>query len=98
VLVVPKKRTLLILLSTVFLSSCSIIPVSETPQSWGEKAGKFAAADWKKNHPGEWPTTNSVALYCVNIAGKEISKFDWDYSQQIVASDSCISSFVNGIS
>ena len=93
-----KRSVIIFVMSSFLLASCSLVPVSESPESWGTAGGKYGAQEWKKSHPNDFPTTESAALFCVSIAEEGSKKFEWTYAQQIDSSDACVKSFVSGLS
>ena len=83
----------------VSLSGCSAVLVSETPESWGKGAGEYAASEWIKNNgSGNWPTTDSTAIYCITISDDGQKKYGWDFQQHLASVDACTKAFVNGLS
>lgn len=87
-----------LLISAFGLAGCALVSSTSTPQGWGTAAGSYGSAEWMKLHPGEYPTSESIAMYCVSIAEDGQKKYDWTIANQMKSSDSCVSSFVKGLS
>ena len=73
------------------------VAVSETPESWGASGGKYGAEKWVEEGNESWPTSDSVALFCVSISEEGQKKFNWTFQQQIESSDACSRAFVDGL-
>jgi len=96
----PANRKLLVfvLLITFTLSSCGVIEVAESPESWGTAGGSYGAKNWLETNPGSWPTSDSVAAYCVSVAETGQKKFNWTMQQVFKSTDACAEAFVDGLS
>jgi hypothetical protein len=80
------------------LTGCGVIEVAETPESWGARAGSYGAEEWvKKEGKGIFPTSDSVAMYCVSISESGQKDFNWTFQQQIQSTDACTEAFVDGL-
>lgn len=80
------------------LCSCGIIKVSESPESWGTSGGSYGAKQWTEtNADGDYPTSDSVAMYCVSIGETGQKKFNWTYEQLVKSTDACTDAFVEGL-
>jgi hypothetical protein len=80
------------------LSGCGAIEFVETPESWGASGGSYGAKQFiETNGKGNWPTTESAALYCADISEAGQKKFNWTYEQVLKAADACTEAFVEGL-
>lgn len=96
---VSLKQNFFILLVLVPLAGCSLIPSGESPSSWGEGAGKAGSKMWvDKYGDSGYPSSESVATFCVDISEEGMQKFGWNYEQALESSDACSKSFVDGLS
>jgi hypothetical protein len=80
------------------LSACGVVEVAESPESWGNAGGSYGAENWRETNPGSWPTSDSVAAYCVSIGESGQKKFNWTIQQVIESTDACSKAFVEGLS
>ena len=85
-------------LITCTLSGCGVVEVAESPESWGAAGGSYGAKNWLETNPGSWPTSDSVAAYCVSIAETGQKKFIWTVQQVFESTDACSEAFVEGLS
>ena len=85
-------------LITCALSGCGVVEVAESPESWGAAGGSYGAKNWLETNPGSWPTSDSVAAYCVSIAETGQKKFNWTVQQVFESTDACSEAFVEGLS
>ena len=86
-------------LMTSALSGCGVVEVAESPESWGASGGSYGAKQWLETEAsGVYPSSDSVAMYCVSIGESGQKKFDWTYEQLIRSTDACTSAFVEGLS
>jgi hypothetical protein len=85
-------------LITCTLSGCGVVEVAESPESWGSAGGSYGAENWRETNPGSWPTSDSVAAYCVSIGESGQKKFNWTIQQVIESTDACSKAFVEGLS
>lgn len=85
------------LMLTSTLTGCGFVAVSETPESWGASGGKYGAEKWVEEGNESWPTSDSVALFCVSISEEGQKKFNWTFQQQLESSDACSRAFVDGL-
>lgn len=95
------RRILLVILPLLIcLTSCGAVQiVDESPESWGKKAGEYGSSEWvSKNGRGNFPTSDSTAIYCVTISDDGQKKYDWTYEQHLSSVDACIKAFVKGLS
>jgi hypothetical protein len=94
------KLTSFILLLALPLAGCGAELVREnSPESWGANAGSDGAEQWiQQNNMSSWPSTDSVAAYCVSIAESGQKEFGWTIEEVIQATDSCSNAFVDGLS
>ena len=90
--------SILVITLPATLTSCTIASSISTPRGWGTEAGKYGSSEWVKGHPGEYPTSESIATYCVSVAEQGQRKYNWTISAQMTSSDSCVSAFVKGLS
>jgi uncharacterized protein YceK len=81
------------------LSGCGVVQVAESPESWGAAGGSYGAEEWTKTEPnGVYPSSDSVATYCVSIAESGQKKFNWTIQQVFESTDACSKAFVEGLS
>ena len=80
------------------LSACGSVEMAESPESWGAAGGSYGAKNWLDSNPGSWPTSDSVAAYCVSIAETGQEKFNWTIQQVFASTDACSKAFVEGLS
>ena len=96
----PVNRSVLgfgIILSCT-LSGCGAIEFVETPESWGARGGSYGAKQWvETREKGDWPTTESAALFCADISESGQKKFNWTFEQVIKSADACSRAFVDGL-
>jgi uncharacterized protein YceK len=86
-------------LITSALSGCGVIEVAESPESWGTAGGSYGAKQWLETETsGLYPSSDSVAVYCVSIAETGQKKFNWTLQQVIESTDACSEAFVQGLS
>ena len=85
-------------LITCTLSGCGVVEVAESPESWGAAGGSYGAKNWLETNPGSWPTSDSVAAYCVSIAETGQKKFNWTVQQVFESTDACSEAVVEGLS
>jgi uncharacterized protein YceK len=65
---VNPKSLLFGLILTCTLSGCGLVS-SETPESWGASGGSYGAEQWVEVEKNKnWPSAESVALFCVTVA------------------------------
>ena len=97
---VNRKIFLAILPLLICLTSCGAVQiVDESPESWGKSAGEYAALEWvSKNGRGNFPATDSTAIYCITISDEVQKEYDWTYEQHLSSVDACIEAFVKGLS
>jgi hypothetical protein len=94
------KITSFILLFALPLAGCGTELVrEESPESWGANAGRYGAEQWiEQNDKSSWPSTDSVAAYCVSIAESGQKEFSWTIEEIYQSTDSCTKAFVDGLS
>ena len=85
------------LLITCALSGCGVVEIAESPESWGAAGGSYGAKSWLETNPGSWPTSDSVAMYCVSITETGQKKFNWTVQQVFESTDACSEAFVDGL-
>jgi uncharacterized protein YceK len=85
-------------LITFTLSGCGVVTVAESPESWGADGGSYGAKNWLETNPDSWPSSDSVAAYCVSIAETGQKKFNWTLQQVYESTDACSEAFVEGLS
>lgn len=51
-----------------------------------------------RNGRGNFPATDSTAIYCITISDDGQKKYDWTYEQHKSSVDSCLEAFVKGLS
>jgi hypothetical protein len=93
------KITSFILLITLPLAGCGTVLVrEESPESWGDTAGRYGAEQWiEQNGKSSWPSTDSVAAYCVTTSESGQKEFSWTIEELFQATDSCSKAFVDGL-
>ena len=80
------------------LAGCGVIEIAETPESWGTRAGSYGAEEWVKNEgKGIFPTSDSVAMYCVSVSESGQKDFNWTFQQLVQSTDACAEAFVDGL-
>jgi hypothetical protein len=84
--------------SIFFLTSCGAISIVDSPRSWGIKAGEYGSSEWKTNNQSNYPSSESIAMYCVAIAEDGLAKLNWTFAQQMESTEACVQSFVDGLS
>lgn len=97
----PANRKVIVLgfLITSVLSGCGVVEVAESPESWGAAGGSYGAKQWRETETsGLYPSSDSVAAYCVSIAETGQKKFNWTIQQVVKSTDSCAEAFVKGLS
>ena len=91
---VGHKSVALFIVSGLFVSGCSFVEIPPTPQEWGTEAGNYASEEWiKKNGSSNYPTADSIAMYCVNIAEDGQKKYDWTISEGYESTQACVKAF-----
>ena len=86
------------LILAIALSGCGFVAVSETPESWGASGGNYGAKRWIEDESKNgWPSSEGVALFCVNIAEEGQKEFNWTFQQQLDSTDACTKAFVDGL-
>lgn len=86
------------LLVTYTLSGCGVIEIAETPKSWGANGGSYGAKQWiERQGSGVYPSSDSVALYCVSVGETGQKKFNWTFEQQRKSTDACAEAFLDGL-
>ena len=96
----PANRKFLFvgLILTCTLSGCGVVQVAESPESWGASGGSYGAKQWlETNTSGIYPSSDSVAVYCVRIAETGQKKFNWTMQQVFKSTDACAEAFVQGL-
>jgi uncharacterized protein YceK len=92
------KHLILGFLITCTLSGCGVVEVAESPESWGSAGGKYGATQWLETEAkGTYPSSDSVAVYCVSIGESGQKKFNWTYEQLTKSTEACTESFVEGL-
>ena len=85
-------------LITCTLSGCGVVEVAESPKSWGAAGGSYGAEKWIENNPsGGFPSSDSVAAYCVSIAESGQKEFNWTIQQIFESTEACSEAFVQGL-
>ena len=80
------------------LTGCGVIEIAKTPKSLGEEAGRYGAEEWvKREGKGIWPSSDSVAVYCVSISEAGQKEYNWTLQQQIQSTDACTTAFVDSL-
>lgn len=93
----PKFLALTFIL-TCSLSGCGVVEVAESPESWGASGGSYGAEQWLQTEAsGVYPSSDSVAMYCVSIGESGQKKFNWTYEQLVRSTDACTEAFVEGL-
>jgi len=73
----------------ISLSSCSSGGVSETPSSYGARAGEEGAKYWKQQNPSQVASAESAGVYCASMAEDGGKQYGWTITEILQASDSC---------
>lgn len=97
-------RVSLKIMSSIFLlaiplAGCgTVVTREDSPESWGAEAGRYGAEQWiEKNGKNSWPSTDSVAAYCVSITESGQKEFSWTLEEIFQSTDSCSKAFVDGL-
>ena len=92
------KKSIILSISVISLTSCSFVAAPLTPKEWGNGAGEYAAEEWiKTNGVNRYPTADSIALYCVNISEDGQKKYDWTFVEAYEATMACTEAFAKGL-
>jgi len=97
----PANRKFLFIgfILTCALSGCGVVEVAESPESWGASGGSYGAEEWMKTETsGAYPSSDSLAAYCVSIAETGQKKYNWTIQQVFESTDACNKAFVEGLS
>jgi len=96
---VNHKISLAVVPLLICLTGCSAVQLVESPESWGKSAGEYGASEWVKNNgSGNWPTSDSVAIYCITISDDGQKEYGWDFQQHTASVEACTRAFVDGLS
>jgi hypothetical protein len=79
----------LLLGAIISLSSCSSGGVTETPSSYGARAGEEGAKYWKQQNPGQVASAESAGAYCASMVEDGAKQYGWTINEILQASDSC---------
>ena len=72
----------------VFLSGCGGSP-SESPNTFGARAGEDGAKYFKEQNPGQIASEDSGANYCATMAEEGANQNGWTFEETLQAADSC---------
>ncbi len=83
-------------LFTVPIASCLVLSLSgcssetsESPKTYGARAGEDGAKIFKENNPGLIASEESAAMYCADMAEEGSKVNDWTVEEIFQAGDSC---------
>ena len=62
---------------------------SESPRSYGSRAGEDGAKYWKTQNPGLVASEDSAAAYCASMAEDGRKQNGWTVEETFQAADSC---------
>jgi len=62
---------------------------SESPRSYGARAGEDGAKYWKTQNPGLIASEDSAAAYCASMAEDGSKQNGWTLEETFQAADSC---------
>ena len=62
---------------------------SESPRSYGARAGEDGAKYWKTQNPGVVASEDSAAAYCASMAEDGGKQNGWTVEETFQAADSC---------
>lgn len=96
---VNHRISLALLSSVIFLTSCGEVQFVESPESWGRQGGEYGSSEWVKiNGTSNYPSSDSVAAYCVIVGEDGEKKYGWSIQQAMASTDACVTAFVAGLS
>ena len=72
----------------VLLSGCSGSP-SESPSTYGARAGEDGAKYFKEQNPGQLASEDSAGQYCATMAEEGAKQNGWTFEETMQAADSC---------
>ena len=75
--------------TAIFLAGCASGGVSETPSSYGARAGEEGAKYWKQQNPGQVASAESAGAYCASMAEDGGKQYGWTINEILQAGDSC---------
>jgi len=80
-------------------TGCGMVELVTTPESWGTGAGEYGAKEWVKiNGENNYPSAESIAMYCVTVSEDGMKKNSWTFQQQLRSTEACNKAFVEGLS
>ncbi len=77
------------LISSLFLLSACGSEKSESPNTFGARAGEDGAKYFKEQNPGLVASTESAGQYCATMAEEGSKINEWTAEEIIQAADSC---------
>ena len=81
----------------VALSGCGIV-FEESPESWGTRSGTDGAKMWiEKEGSSDFPSSESLAAFCVSMGEAGQKEFNWTYEEQWASTEACTEAFVEGL-
>ena len=81
-------KLLIPLFFLIFLSGCGGSP-SESPSTYGARAGEDGAKYFKEQNPGQIASEDSVSQYCASMAEEGSKQNGWTLEETLQAGDSC---------